>query len=538
MACFIMMPCRPWKTSTPEMSRADGLALFLSLLAVAAAVLVAQNVFENMAHLEDEFAYLWQAQILTEGKLTLPSPEHSNSFLVPFVVDYRGLRFGKYPLGWPVLLSFGVSLGMRSVVNPLLAGLAVWLIYRLGRKIFNPPVGVLAAGLALSSPFFLINGGSLLSHMWSLVLSSALLLGWLDGVAAWKEDPARKEDGPHKTWLPALLAGFSLGALALTRPLTAAAVALPLAFHGVWLLLRGSPGQKQRLLGVGALGLGIGLLHFVWQLAVTGEAARNPYTLWWAYDKLGFGPGFGVTGSGHTLQQAWWNTKHSLRAGMSDLFGWGKLSWLFLPFGLWAGRRKGPVYLLLGIPLALIVSYGAYWVGSWLLGPRYYFEALPALAVLTAAGIFWLAGWPLAGAGQFSIPAGWRQVRSVLAAALLVGLVTLNLRYYLPTRLASLRGLYTIERQDLEPFQNPAVRELAPALIIVHADPWMSYGSLLELTDPTRDTPFLFAWSLGPKADARLAADYTGLRGIYHYYPDQDPWVLYTAPVPELESSQ
>jgi hypothetical protein len=514
------------------MTRSDGLALFLSLLAVAAALFVARGVFEEMAHLEDEFAYLWQAQILTEGRLSLPSPEHPKSFLVPFVVDYRGLRFGKYPLGWPVLLSFGVGLGLRSLVNPLLAGLAVWLTYRLGSRIFNPPVGVLAAALTVSSPFFLINGGSLLSHMWSLVLSLAFLLGWLDGVAA------REKNSRLAAWLPAGLAGFSLGALALTRPLTAAAVALPAAVHGLGLLFRGSSGQRTRLLAVGFLSLGIGLLHFVWQFALTGEFTRNPYTLWWAYDRLGFGPGFGVTEAGHTLQQAWWNTKHSLRAGWSDLFGWGKISWLFLPFGLWAGRRKGPVYLLLGVPLALVTAYGAYWVGSWLLGPRYYFEALPALTILSAAGVFWLGGWSVSREGQFTPPEGLERVRSFLTAGLLVGLMTLNVRYYLPARLGGLRGLYTIERQDLEPFQNAGVQELTPALIIVHADPWMSYGSLLELTDPTEETPFLFAWSLSPTQDARLAAAYRDRRGVYHYYPDQEPWVLYTAPVPELEQAR
>ena len=146
------------------MSRADRIALVLSLLAVVAAFLVADRIFENIAHLEDEIAYLWQAQAIAHGDLTLPSPPHPHSFLVPFVVDYKGLRFGKYPLGWPVLLGVGVRLGVRNLVNPLLAGLGVWLTYRLGKKIFGETVGLLAAGLTLTSPFFLVNSGSLLSH--------------------------------------------------------------------------------------------------------------------------------------------------------------------------------------------------------------------------------------------------------------------------------------------------------------------------------------------------------------------------------------
>ncbi|MFQ5615953.1 MAG: hypothetical protein ACE5GO_05780, partial [Anaerolineales bacterium] len=146
------------------MSRSDWIALFLSLLAVAAAYLVADRVFERMPHLEDEFAYVWQARVIATGQLTIETPPHPKKFLVPFVVDHEGRRFGKYPLGWPALLGIGVWAGLRDWVNPLLAGLGVWLTYRLGRKLMGETVGLLAALLTLTSPFFLLNAGSLLSH--------------------------------------------------------------------------------------------------------------------------------------------------------------------------------------------------------------------------------------------------------------------------------------------------------------------------------------------------------------------------------------
>ena len=79
-------------------------------------------------------------------------------------------------------------------------------------------------------------------------------------------------------------------------------------------------------------------LHFLWQFAVTGDPTLNPYTLWWPYDKIGFGPGVGVLPQGHTLRIAWINTRFSLWVGSRDLFGWARYSWIFLPFGLWAAR--------------------------------------------------------------------------------------------------------------------------------------------------------------------------------------------------------
>ena len=45
-------------------SRPDRAALLLSLLAVLAGFLVHRQVFDGLAHIEDEMAYLWQAQVL------------------------------------------------------------------------------------------------------------------------------------------------------------------------------------------------------------------------------------------------------------------------------------------------------------------------------------------------------------------------------------------------------------------------------------------------------------------------------------------
>ena len=103
------------------------IALILSLTAVLASLNISNTIFEAIPHLEDEFAYVWQAEVIASGKATVDTPPSARHFLMPFVVDYEGQRFGKYPLGWPVVLSLGVALGIRTWVNPLLPGLAVWL---------------------------------------------------------------------------------------------------------------------------------------------------------------------------------------------------------------------------------------------------------------------------------------------------------------------------------------------------------------------------------------------------------------------------
>lgn len=506
------------------MSRIDKIALTFSLLAILFSYLVADRIFERMAHLEDEMAYVWQAQAIARGVLTVPSPLEPKSFLWPFVVDYNDQRFGKYPIAWPALLSLGERVGQRSLVNPLLAGLAIWLIYRLGKRIFGETVGLLAAGITLSSPFFLVNSGSLLSHPLGLVLSTGFALAWLSIFTP----PASP-----RPWLGVITAGCSLGLLALTRPLTAFAVAVPFMLHGLVLFFKRDWLVRRQLLLLIGIVLGMGMLHFVWQYAVTGDPLMNPYTLWWPYDKIGFGPGHGHNPAGHTLRQAWLNTKFSLKVGAFDLFGWPKISWLFLPFGLLIAIRQRATrlaaLLLSGIFISLVVFYLAYWVGASLYGPRYYYEGLYSLAILSAAGIAWLAGWPTLPDQHPIRFTGWQRWRPVAVSGLLTLLVGFNLVFYLPARMQAMIGLYGVNRANLKPFLTETAQQLTPALIIVHPqEKWIEYGTLLELENPFLDTPFIFVYSRSERSN-RLIASLFPDRAVYHYYVDE-PYKFYTAP--------
>ncbi len=487
------------------MSRYDRIALIISLLAIIVTAWISINIFQGLPHLEDEYAYVWQAQAIARGKFILPSPPEFDQFFVPFVVDHDGQRFGKYPLGWPVVLSFGERIGLRFLVNPMLAGLAVWLTYRLGKKTLGGLCGLLAAGLTLTSPIFLMRSGMLLSHPWGLVLSAILAISWLDIV---------DEQNDAHGWLPVLSAGFALGALALSRPLTALGVALPFAIHGLIMFWRGTPFVRQRVIIVGIMALAIGSLHFLWQYTLTGDLLRNPYTLWWEYDKIGFGPGHGLFEGGHTLKQALTNTKLSLVEVGRDLFGWGIFSWIFIPFGLWSARRQKVSWLIFGVAMGLIFVYLAYWIS----GARYYYEGLYAITLFSAAGIVWLAGWKKQ--SRSSKPK-FAKIRAWGMVILLALLITINLANHTPQRLMAEHQRYEIDSSALQLFMTPDIQELVPAIILVHTENWREYAVLLDLADPYLETPFIFAWSLGEDdLDLKLSTAFPN-RAVYHYYPEK-----------------
>ena len=510
---------------------ADILALFLALLGFLASALVTQRVFEGIPHIEDEIAYVWQAKVLADGQLKISSPSHPKSLLVPFVVDFQGERFGKYPPGWPALLSLAVQLELRAWINPLLAGLGVWLTYQLGKRHFSQVIGLLAAGLTVSSPFFLMNSGSLLSHPLGLVLSASFALAWLE--AFWKDNDnteGEKSAISKKRWWFTILSVLALGALILTRPMTAMAVALPFAIHGLYLLFRSDRLTRLRLFVFSMATLIFVGLFFLWQYSLTGNALLNPYTLWWSYDKVGFGPGHGHEINGHTLNIAWLNLRQSLDSASNDLFGWESFSWVFLPFGLWASRRNPKGLLIGSVIISIILLYTTYWIGGTLFGPRYYYEGLFSLTLISGAGIAWLAGWPCTPDQVFVYAKGWRKLRPLLVLLVLGILVGINLTQYTPVRLDGMRGLYNIELADQIPFKSGDAQTLTPALVFVHTKRWMEYGALLDLQDPQYTTPFIFAWSISPSVDASVANDFPD-RTVYHYYPRRS-FQLYKEPLP------
>jgi hypothetical protein len=471
------------------------------LLAIAASRAIAVSVFEELPHLEDEFANLWEAQVMAGGRIALPSPPDADSFLVPFVVDQGGMRFGKYPPGWPGLLALGAAAGIPYWINPLLAGLAVWLTYRLGSRFGGGGIGVLAAFLTATSPMVLMLSGTLMPHLLTIVLTLAFSLAWFDLFLL--------PSVPVPRWLLISVAGLSMGLMGLTRPWTAVAVALPFTVHAVLLLIRRPRHAGSAIVAIAAIAGVVGLILPLWQWAQTGNPLTNLYTLYWPYDRIGFGAGIGVLPGGHTLHQAWINTRQSLWAWQHDLFGWPYLSWLFIPAGLLALRRRAEAWIGIGVFVSLVVLHMAYWVGSWLLGPRYFVEAVPFLAAISAGGIAWAGGW----IGRRTRAARPRRLAATAAIAVLV---TVDALGYLPKRVGGLHGLFGIDRAALSAFE--AVHP-GRALVIVRRDPiWHGYGNLLPLTEPFSPSELLLAYSRGDEIDSALAEDFPGLP-VFVYDP-------------------
>jgi 4-amino-4-deoxy-L-arabinose transferase-like glycosyltransferase len=481
-----------WSSQRTTRSHLITGALILLICATAflATAAFAAFAFERLPHLEDEVAYLFQARTMAMGRLTVPSPAQPDSFWTPFVLDYRGQRFGKYTPGWPAMLAPGAWAGAPWLVNPLLAACALYLVYRLGRTLYDTRTGLLAAALGLFSPLFLVLGGSFLSHMASMV--------WLLLFSLWFLWIAQGRG----RWF-ALGAGLALGMAFLVRPLTAIAWAAPFGVYALVRLLRRRAAWTPYLLMAAGAALVAALLP-LYQWAVTGDPLLSPYTLWWPYDRVGFGPGIGAMPGGHSLHYAWLNLKQDLTNAATDLLGWPALSGLPLLLGLALAPRRRRDWALPAPFASLVIAYLFYWIGSpsRLWGPRYYFEGFSVLWILGAVGL--VKAWDWAGAR----PRGFRHAGVAAVACL----VAVNLAVLIPARAQEAHGFYGISRAQYRPILDA---NLHNALVIVYADRWLEYGAMLGEMSPMLDGDVVYARGSKPETDAAVIAEYPG-RAVYY----------------------
>ena len=460
---------------------------FICLAAFLAITVLAAKIFEHVPHSEDEVAYLFQAKIFAQNRITVPTPPNDYAFWTPFVIDYEGARFGKYPPGWPLLLSIGVRLGAPWLTNAGLAVLSLAIIAYLGKKIYSAVVGLWAAGLGLIAPGFLFLSSSLFSHTATLfwIVVALLALAYL-------------VHSERNLTLYAIGLGIALGMIFITRPFDAIVLGLPIGVFLLVLLIRQErpwtivPGLILSGLSTSAL-----LPLFWWELG--GSPTFNPYLEVWPYDRVGFGPDIGP--KGYTPHTAFFVSLPLRFVAMSTgLFGWPLwTNLIFLPLPFLFKRANRWDVLLLGTIGSVIFIYLFYWEWGRTLGgfPRYYYAALPALLLLTARGILLVTEYLTR----------WRPSYRHIPLILIICFTLYSFIWRWPPLLADQKGKYGITPEPLEIIEQAQLPE--PALVIVkNIDDWTQFATLFVANSPTLDTPIVYAIDWGPELNARVVKQF------------------------------
>ncbi|MDZ4672762.1 MAG: glycosyltransferase family 39 protein [Phototrophicales bacterium] len=428
------------------------LVVALMLTSFITTWLVNDRVFEHLPHLEDEIAYLFQARVFAQGELLLDTPTPALAYWQPFVLtdNQTGKKFGKYPMGYPALMSIGIHLGGIWLINAFSSMLSVGLVYKIGRVLFNSEIGLFASALMTFSPMALLLSGTMMSHTPAITLFVLFLYSFI-----WIE----KGRYPIR-W--GVMAGLALGLFIINRPLTSVAVSLPfILWAGIktaravvldgwrvllsldnWLdtekkswhmpqwrqLWRMSLTAKWIVpyACIGVLALAFSRATPIFNFTATGNASENLYLRVWSYDRLGFGDGYGR--NGHTITKGVRHARYDLSLTAGDLFGWAiqrpraannrftNVGWEIADVGhptiqkhLLESSAYYPVFglSLFILPIGLFIGFRLWWMRLWLLGGFFW------LLTPFVQNASWLEkdeatlwAWLLIGLGWILIPLG------------------------------------------------------------------------------------------------------------------------------------
>jgi len=437
------------------------LALAIALGACALTLAISDRYYAFLPHVPDEVSYMYQGRLLANLQVTVHVPPVKDAFYFygpPFLYEHGDHWASWYPFGHPLVLAIGAVFGAMWLVPSVAGAATVFLTYAVGRRMYDVRTGLAAAALFAASPFFLMQSSSFMSHntgVLYILLSLYFIL---------------RRDRPV---LFGLLAGLAFGLGANTRLLNMLAL---MPSYAVLLLayavpVSGRPAAIKHVAAFVAGGLLMGGALLAYNYGVTGD----PLTLTYAGTANDSSQLFGFR-EGHTLDIGIRNQQAQITALLTVFNGWpgiAGLALLALPFLL--GTRNRWDYFCLAsaaIPMGVYVFYRFSGVYE---GPRYWYEAMPFLVLLSGRGIE-LAG-RLLNAAAFRLRSG--RVKPVFTGPALVYALVAVLVVWggggwlfgwhgaqdspnLPTRASELNGVFGIDDRldklaDRTPLDNALV---------------------------------------------------------------------------------
>jgi hypothetical protein len=250
-------------------------AIVIALLATAYLYVTARGQHRDFAPvLHDEYAYILQAKMLAGGHLWMPKHELSDFFENFHLVTDR-VYASKYGPGTALWYAPAALLHLPPWVTPLLlSGAAAGLMYLLATELFGGASGLLSALMLVSLGAFRRTSIMIMSQAPVL----ALLLMAMLAFVYWRQ----KRCGGCM-----VLLGVCVGWAAITRPVDALCLAVPLAVAVLVELWRTDNRTRVRAVALGLAGVApFVLLQAVYNKGVTGSVTTLP----WNYYALRYDP--------------------------------------------------------------------------------------------------------------------------------------------------------------------------------------------------------------------------------------------------------
>ncbi len=343
------------------------LSVFIAVFVIT--LIIYFFVFLQTPLFEDEFSYLFQSEILANGKLYAQSPPCLQFFTKPHIIN-NGKWYSKYTIGWPLLLVPGVLIGFPIIIPALFSAGGLILIYYLVKEISNKSLtAVIAVFLTLFSPFYLLEGDTFFTHTPSafFILLCLLCILKLRGENSFKY---------------AVTGGLAAGMAVFIRPGDTVIVLMGMLPLIAYIIMETKEKtEKLKYLTVSSLMFFLVMGILLWTNKVqNGSPFLLGFNVYDPFDKIGFGV------VEHTPIKGVWNL---LLSSFLMAFWTVPLTSLGLFPGLF---RKNKISLLLLIPALLVPIFYFFFfsLGAVGFGARYYFLEFLLLIPLTAEGLVFI----------------------------------------------------------------------------------------------------------------------------------------------------
>ncbi|MBT1702833.1 glycosyltransferase family 39 protein [Chryseosolibacter indicus] len=330
------------------------------LLFTVLSTFVAAYILDAFPNSADEYAYLFQAEAISRGKLWDTPHQLKDFFEFHHIAQVNDVWVGRFPPGWPLVLAIGYLASIPTyLVNVVLGAVSLIVLFIFCKRFYNERVAVWATVCTAFTACVIFNAASFFSHTASfleLLLFVYFLYLYMD------------ERKAHQ----ALLAGFFLALLTITRYFTAFLIFIPFIVYLIY-NLRLKSINAFILIGLGSIPP---MAFFFWyNYTITGDPLL-PVTMWAYNDEaLGFV-------NGHTPAKG---VEYVMRRILMFV-AWVSPAFLILyAVLLWNKMKHKSKWLMhpedYGFVLLMIGYFFYYHNGGNQYGPRFYFEAIPFVIV-------------------------------------------------------------------------------------------------------------------------------------------------------------
>ena len=488
--------------------RVDKFAFVTAIAVMVVCALLAAFAYQRHPHLQDEVAYLFQARTFATGRVALPNPPVPSAFALYLIATGATGWYSPVPPGLAAMFVPGVWLGVPWLVNPVLTGVNVLLLYLVLQPLYGRRVARLSTLLFAFSPWNLFLGMSYMPHAATMFLALAATLGVITtrrtGLARW-------------TWV----GGLGLGGLATVRQLDAMVMAAAL---GLWSI--GVGGRRLKISGTAGLILGSMLgaapllafnRYFTGKVSTFPIMAYNDGLYGKGANDYGFGANRGMgwpldPNPGHGPVDGIINASLNTAATQVELFGWCVGSLLIVYAFVLRGRlHRSDKLMLAVVALTWLAYFFNYFAGGPDFGARYWFLMIVPLVALTARGTLTF-GAAADNNVDDTTSSSLTQTRWLLALALSLLAGTF---VFMPWRIVDKYWHYRGMRPDI--VQRAAQANFGDGLVMITGREYPDYASTATFNSlDLNDRVPVYVARINPSTDSAAIAA----------FPDRAVWLV------------